>query len=131
MNTTAEKVSFTFGTEESTKLVRDRIAGAGDAGALWGTLNDTDAQTLRVATEDKPDLEGLFSVGGFRLDNEETAELFSALVEYAEDETSCDIDGVAHEGAGADGYGFCDCDMRNRAWSWAGDIADMVGVELI
>jgi hypothetical protein len=123
--TTLARVSFTFGTEEAKDAVVERIAERGDAGALWGTLNETDALTFQEATRDTTVLDGAFSFGAFSLDAEQTAELFLALVEFSDGESECDIDGDDHTGA------FCDCDKRNRAHSWATDIAESYGVELI
>lgn len=125
--------SFTFGSDEAIEAVLSRIADGVEEHPVWGTLNSSDARTVRRAvlgaelSAIKPrDLRE----GTFYLTREQSAQVFEVLCDYALAETTCDIDTDTHDVAPS-AQGFCDCDGRSRAWSWASNIAETFGVEMI
>ncbi|KOV84742.1 hypothetical protein ADL03_15875 [Nocardia sp. NRRL S-836] len=86
------------------------------------------ARTFCEVTRRLPGFERLFtSPGAFLLKPEQVAVVFESLVDFQEAETTCDITQGIHDGR-RNFTGFCDCDMRNRAWSWAVKIAADYGV---
>jgi len=125
----------TFGSDAAIEAVLSRIADTDgrEEFPVWGALSEGDGDMFRAATAG---LEGVpvFCEGPFRLDAEGSARVFEALCDYATGEVACEPDVGVHvvvtewEPEPED---LCDCQLRDRAWSWASDIAGMFLVEMV
>lgn len=117
----SEPVLMTFGTDAFIERVLAAIADQEDSpgGALWGQLNEGDADAFRVALvdADRADLVEVFPAWrDFRVSAELAAVLFESLVDFALAEPLSDLDPA----------------RQDRAWSWAADIAlSVAGVEAV
>lgn len=130
----------TFGSDEAIEAVLFRIADSEQEFPVWGALSVDDAAMFRRATREisvatldpERDLP-TFRAGPFRLEQEDAARVFEALCDYATGESSCEPDSGIHAAA----WAFpmpdvpCDCHLRDRAWSWASDIAGTFLVEMV
>jgi len=128
----------TFGSDAAVEAVLSRIADAPEDYPVWGTLSVDDASMFRRATRDlraeTPELDlPTFRAGPFRLEAEHAALVFEALCDYAVGDMACDPDGGTHVAAWAWAYpdAPCDCGLRDRAWSWASDVAGVFLVEMV
>jgi hypothetical protein len=131
-----ELVAMTFGTDDAVARVLTAMIDHEntDPGAVYyGETNWSDTVTadhaLREAGHERIAWTVFSWSGAFFLNAEWSAALFESLTDYALSESVCDDDGDGHRGYAGDA---CDCERRDRAWSWASSIAETTaGIELI
>jgi len=131
MTSTLGACLVTFGSDAAIEAVLSRVADSAEEFPVWGTLSEGDAAMFRWATEGLGALP-VFQAGPFRLEQEHAAQVFEALCDYATGETPCDPDASRHRVVAKSGVTtWCDCELRDRAGSWAGDVAVTFQVEMV